>query len=393
MLAPIRERSKTGSDSTAFRESGLDRTNETDYKQSRPLNAPLSPSRDLSRWAGISSSMTGYTKLFGTILASTIWTEDDQTRLVWITMLALANQHGEVEASIPGLAKFANVSIESTEKALTKLMAPDRYSRTKDFEGRRIEELPGGGGWQILNHAKYRLKASEADRKEKTKERVQRHRDREKAKEDVTQCNADVTRSNACNDKQRQSAEAEAKAEEVGSTPLSGECGITGKDEGKGKETGSDQGLDPQGKRGAPQETPHGSPFNRKSLVVPESLNTPEFLDVWRDWVGFRLKKKGAVDWMAMFTKQLSKMEEVGPETSIRVMNDSIMNGWTGLFFDRHQPKKPAWKELDELAVKLKRHPANPNSAWEDPNATPWQKRDFKDEYARYRALGGTEDL
>jgi CTP-dependent riboflavin kinase len=92
--------------------------------------------------------MSGYTKLFGSIVASTIWSEDDQTRIIWITMLAMKNQHGEVEASIPGLAKFAHVSIESTEKALAKLMAPDQYSRTKEFEGRRIEEIDGG--WLVL---------------------------------------------------------------------------------------------------------------------------------------------------------------------------------------------------------------------------------------------------
>lgn len=120
--------------------------------------------------------MSGYTKLFGSIVASTIWSEDDQTRIVWITMLAMKNQHGEVEASIPGLAKFAHVSLEATEGALAKLMAPDPYSRTKEFEGRRIEEIDGG--WLVLNHTKYKNKASEDDEREKTRLRVQRFRQR-----------------------------------------------------------------------------------------------------------------------------------------------------------------------------------------------------------------------
>lgn len=107
---------------------------------------------------------SGYTKLFQSILASTIWREDDKTRIVWITMLAMSNQYGIVEASIPGLADFARVSISEAERALAKLSAPDTYSRTKDHEGRRIRECEGG--WQLLNHGKYRDLMSGEDRKE-----------------------------------------------------------------------------------------------------------------------------------------------------------------------------------------------------------------------------------
>jgi len=117
-----------------------------------------------------------YTKLFGTLLTSTMWDEDDKTRLVWITMLALSDKNGEVAASIPGLARLANVDIEATEKAIEKFLSPDKYSRTKDEEGRRIVEIDGG--WFILNHAKYRKMASREDEKEKAAERKRRQRAR-----------------------------------------------------------------------------------------------------------------------------------------------------------------------------------------------------------------------
>ena len=42
----------------------------------------------------------GFTKLFNTIVTSTIWQEDDKTRIVWITMLAIADASGIVGASI-----------------------------------------------------------------------------------------------------------------------------------------------------------------------------------------------------------------------------------------------------------------------------------------------------
>lgn len=39
---------------------------------------------------------SGSIKLFGSIVASTIWREDDKTRLVWITLLALSDRDGFV---------------------------------------------------------------------------------------------------------------------------------------------------------------------------------------------------------------------------------------------------------------------------------------------------------
>jgi hypothetical protein len=107
---------------------------------------------------------TSYTKLFSSIVTSTIWREDDKTRIVWITMLALKNRHGQVNGSVPGLAAMANVGLEDCRAALIKLAAPDIDSRTKEFEGRRIAVIDGG--WQILNFAKYRNAMSEDERRE-----------------------------------------------------------------------------------------------------------------------------------------------------------------------------------------------------------------------------------
>ena len=106
----------------------------------------------------------GYTKLFSEIVASTIWREDDKTRLVWITMLAMKNERHMVEASMPGLADMARVSQGECEAALKKLSAPDRHSRNQAFEGRRIQKQDGG--WLILNGEHYRQKMSAEDRKE-----------------------------------------------------------------------------------------------------------------------------------------------------------------------------------------------------------------------------------
>lgn len=106
----------------------------------------------------------GYTKLFGCIVASTIWREDNATRLVWITMLAMKNERHIVEASLPGLADLARVSFEDCEKAVAKLESPDKYSRNQDHDGRRIEKVQGG--WLILNGEYYRKQMSLEERRE-----------------------------------------------------------------------------------------------------------------------------------------------------------------------------------------------------------------------------------
>lgn len=152
--------------------------------------------------------MNGYTKLFNSIITSTIWTEDDKTRLVWITMLALADRNGEVQGSIPGLARLAGVSTEATEIAIGKFLSPDKHSRTKDDEGRRIEEIDGG--WHLLNHAKYREMASRDESKSANAERQKRFRERQKRNADN---NGEVTESNRRVTHGLHIAEAEAEAE------------------------------------------------------------------------------------------------------------------------------------------------------------------------------------
>jgi hypothetical protein len=108
--------------------------------------------------------MSGYTKLFSSILDSTIWRESKETKIVWITMLAKADKNGLVESSLPGLADAAKVSRQECIDALKVLGSPDLDSRTKAYDGRRIQEVEGG--WLILNHNYYRNKMNLTDRRE-----------------------------------------------------------------------------------------------------------------------------------------------------------------------------------------------------------------------------------
>lgn len=148
------------------------------------------------------SPMAGYTKLWSSLIQSTVWREEMHVKVVWITMLALADQHGLVMASVPGLGDAARVSLDQCVEALERLSSPDKWSRTKDFEGRRIQEVDGG--WIILNHPKYRSLQDAEERREKVRMAVQRHRRKRTAEsEAVIDCNQS-------NHKQKQEAEAEA---------------------------------------------------------------------------------------------------------------------------------------------------------------------------------------
>jgi len=98
-------------------------------------------------------------------------------------MLAMTDKNGRVWGSIPGLANRAQVSVDDTETALNKFLSPDKYSRTTDHEGRRIEVIDGG--WRLLNHAKYRAIRDEEERKEYKKDWIANKRAADKAVDNV----------------------------------------------------------------------------------------------------------------------------------------------------------------------------------------------------------------
>ncbi len=108
--------------------------------------------------------MIGYTKLFQSIITSTIWQEPNNCRVLWITMLALKNSKQICDATIPALANLSNIPIEECEKYLIKFQSPDPYSRSEAFEGRRIEKVDGG--WLILNGELYSRKMNEDERRQ-----------------------------------------------------------------------------------------------------------------------------------------------------------------------------------------------------------------------------------
>ena len=168
-----------------------------------------------------------YVKLFESILASTIWAEPTDTRIVWVTMLAMADRDGNVQASVPGLAHFARVSEEACKEALASFMRPDKNSRTKTNEGRRIVEVDGG--WLVLNYEEYRDRLDYEEKKEKDRLRQQRKRERDAAKvsrQPVTQCHAGHAESQKVASHSHSDSHSHPQSQVQKKTPRAGALGV-----------------------------------------------------------------------------------------------------------------------------------------------------------------------
>ncbi len=121
-----------------------------------------------------------YNKIFSKILDSSVWLEPTPTRIVWFTFLAAMDETGFAQfASAANVAHRARVELPEAEAALACLEAPDPDSSDPEFEGRRVQRVPGG--WMILNAEKYRDLVTRGGVREQTRKRVRSYRDRLKS--------------------------------------------------------------------------------------------------------------------------------------------------------------------------------------------------------------------
>jgi uncharacterized protein YdaU (DUF1376 family) len=71
-----------------------------------------------------------------------------------------------------------------------------------------------------------------------------------------------------------------------------------------------------------------------------------KFKSAWASWVEYRRTLKKPKSWKLFFERQHKKLHEYSEENAIKVLQNSTINGYTGLIFDRYptgdQPTKPA---------------------------------------------------
>jgi hypothetical protein len=121
-----------------------------------------------------------YTKLFSSILNSSIWSEDSDTCKIWITLLVMMDREGFIFGSPAGIARISALPIETVTEALRKFALPDEYSAdlTRDGNqgGRRVEVI--NGGWRVINANYYRDLQDQDVRRLRDNERKKRQRSR-----------------------------------------------------------------------------------------------------------------------------------------------------------------------------------------------------------------------
>ncbi len=123
-----------------------------------------------------------YSKLFSSLVHSSLWSQMDHVRLLFITLLALSDRDGIVYGSRSGLERAALIDPDASLKhdPWRILMGPDDDSsdlmRNPENEGRRLEEIPGG--FRIINYVYYRSLRDAEDRKAQNREAQQRHREK-----------------------------------------------------------------------------------------------------------------------------------------------------------------------------------------------------------------------
>jgi hypothetical protein len=271
-----------------------------------------------------------YNKIFAKILDSSIWLEDDPTRIVWITFIAAMDETGFAPfAALGNLASRAHVSLEAAKVAVGILESPDPESSDPENDGRRIEKIPGG--WMILNAGKYREIVTRANSQEKNRERVRRFRAKKKA-----QSNDDIMNGNAANGLQS------ALPQDVEPTPPQTALNSPESDSGVGEGAG----------------TPATPPTRQCAQASPQKFELPTWIPTDL-WLGFEEMRKTI---RAPLTdhgrrniiNELQRQKDAGGDP-LKTLNESITKSWRGVYPangtvpSSASPETPdSWAELIE---------------------------------------------
>jgi hypothetical protein len=83
--------------------------------------------------------------------------------------------------------------------------------------------------------------------------------------------------------------------------------------------------------------------------VFPESLQTDAFRETWSDWERHRIEIGKRLT-PTTVGRQLRKLEKIGHDDAIRSIDQSISNGWTGLFEPRSDNRSTASRDRQEAS-------------------------------------------
>lgn len=101
----------------------------------------------------------GFTKLEDDVLDGSIVAHGIEVFGIWCAILSRTKPvegatYGLCTLTIPACASLFRLPVERVRAAYKILASPDQDSRSKEFDGRRIQETEGG--WKVLNYGKRR---------------------------------------------------------------------------------------------------------------------------------------------------------------------------------------------------------------------------------------------
>ena len=131
-----------------------------------------------------------YSKLYRTIFDGSLYGQFEPLA-VFMAMLALTDQHGDVDVSPRKIAGSLGCPLDFVERGIEALMQPDPESRTPKEDGRRIvpllndEDEPRPFGWRIVNYGKYRSIRNEEERRAYKRDWARNKRAAQRVADDV----------------------------------------------------------------------------------------------------------------------------------------------------------------------------------------------------------------
>lgn len=222
-----------------------------------------------------------YAKLMSRITESSLMDEEILVRYTFMMLLAIADPQGYVVGTDVAIARRLNMPLEEFKKSVTQLMEPDANSNSMEHEGRRVITSDCERGYFLVNYVKYRDTRDEEQRREYMRDYMRKYR----GGKDVTPVNKRKHRKPALA-KEEVKADVEEKEESL------------------------------------------------RGFSVPSNLDVPQFRKAWNDFWNYRKSIKKPIRPESVETK-LAELSEYGPETSIKAIQQSIGNGWQGIFPDR----------------------------------------------------------
>lgn len=118
-----------------------------------------------------------YAKVFTSIFEGSMRGQSDML-LVFVNILCHTDKDGVVDRTCKTIADETGLSLRRVEAAIIVLESPDKQSRSRNDDGRRLKRIDPERtwGWQVVNYTYYKNLRSDLDRREQNREAQIRHR-------------------------------------------------------------------------------------------------------------------------------------------------------------------------------------------------------------------------